>query len=230
LQIRSSANREIQLGSTAGSFSNSTYFTDLSTLGTVINLTRSTDGVFAHNIFSYTGTLASGSGDNLGIASRSDIKFVVGAIADRGMIIKESGNVGIGTTSPGARLQVHSNNTAAAEIGGISIRGASDPLVRLNMGYDEAGGYAWIQSVRSTDVKKNLFLDANRIGIGTTTPSTSLSVFGGGISIDPGVTSKPSCTVSTRGTVWNTFGAAGVADTFQVCQKNAADVYSWITK
>lgn len=71
---------------------------------------------------------------------------------------------------------------------------------------------------------------AGRTGIGTTTPNTTLSLFGGGLSLNPGATARPTCDASTRGMVWNTFGAAGVADTFAVCQKDAADAYSWVTK
>lgn len=42
--------------------------------------------------------------------------------------------------------------------------------------------------------------------------------------------SQPTCDASNRGLMWNIQGGAGVADIFQVCQKNAADAYVWVTK
>jgi hypothetical protein len=39
--------------------------------------------------------------------------------------------------------------------------------------------------------------------------------------------SKPTCNSTTRGTFWFDEGGAGVADTIEVCSKDAADVYAW---
>jgi hypothetical protein len=40
---------------------------------------------------------------------------------------------------------------------------------------------------------------------------------------------KPTCgDVGTRGALWFVEGGAGVADTFEACMKNAADVYAWV--
>jgi len=38
---------------------------------------------------------------------------------------------------------------------------------------------------------------------------------------------KPTCNAAHRGTTYYDAGAAGVADTFEVCLKNAADAYNW---
>ncbi len=121
LQIKAAPNKEVQIGSTAGAFSTSAHFTDLSTLGTVINLSRPSDGAFAHSIFSYT---SAGGDANLGIAARSEIKFVVGSVSDRGVIIKESGNVGIGTNNPAQKLAV--NGTIKAKEVIVETTGWSD--------------------------------------------------------------------------------------------------------
>lgn len=40
---------------------------------------------------------------------------------------------------------------------------------------------------------------------------------------------KPTCNASNRHKIWTTSGGAGVADTFEVCNKNAADAYAWRT-
>jgi hypothetical protein len=39
---------------------------------------------------------------------------------------------------------------------------------------------------------------------------------------------KPTCTSAIRGSPFYTPGGAGVADLYEVCQKNGADVYSWV--
>lgn len=41
---------------------------------------------------------------------------------------------------------------------------------------------------------------------------------------------QPTCDADHRGLLWNVEGGAGVADILQVCQKNAADAYIWVTK
>jgi len=148
LQVKGASNKELRLGSTAGLFSNSTYFTDLATLGSAINLTAPSDGTYKHSIFSYTNT--GGNDDNLGIFARNDLKIVVGAVADRGMIIKTGGNVGIGTTGPGSRLVVQGSGTTSATSG-------------LN--------------VTKSDGTSVLFVrDDGRVGIGTTTPAVALDI------------------------------------------------------
>ena len=107
LQIQSATNKQIQLGSTAGTFTNSTYFTDLSSLDNTLNFSRSSDGGFTESVFSYS----DGSLNNLGLVARGSIKFVTGAVANQGMIIKDSGNVGIGTTSPSAKMHIAANSS-----------------------------------------------------------------------------------------------------------------------
>lgn len=38
---------------------------------------------------------------------------------------------------------------------------------------------------------------------------------------------KPACDATTRGSFWYDAGGAGVADTFEICSKSAADAYAW---
>lgn len=40
---------------------------------------------------------------------------------------------------------------------------------------------------------------------------------------------QPTCSLGTRGLMWNIQGSTGVADTLQVCQKNSSDAYVWVT-
>jgi hypothetical protein len=43
---------------------------------------------------------------------------------------------------------------------------------------------------------------------------------------DPG--SKPACDASQRGKIWYDEGGAGVADSAEICGKDASDVYAWV--
>jgi hypothetical protein len=40
---------------------------------------------------------------------------------------------------------------------------------------------------------------------------------------------RPTCDSTTRGTTWYVAGGAGVADTYELCRKDAADAYAWVT-
>jgi hypothetical protein len=40
---------------------------------------------------------------------------------------------------------------------------------------------------------------------------------------------RPACASGNRGTIWYVAGGAGVVDTFEVCRKDAADAYAWVS-
>lgn len=40
---------------------------------------------------------------------------------------------------------------------------------------------------------------------------------------------KPACDANSRGGIWYDAGGAGVADTYEVCRKDAADSYAWVS-
>jgi hypothetical protein len=48
----------------------------------------------------------------------------------------------------------------------------------------------------------------------------------GAVAIADGGT-KPTCDAARRGSFWYDAGGAGVADTFEICSKSAADAYAW---
>lgn len=71
---------------------------------------------------------------------------------------------------------------------------------------------------------------SGNIGVGTSAPAQKLEV-NGGVRVNT-TTTKPDCTGSpttVRGTLWFTQGGTGVADTLEVCAKDAAGTYAWRT-
>ena len=50
----------------------------------------------------------------------------------------------------------------------------------------------------------------------------------GPVRVEDGGT-KPTCAAGIRGAIWYDAGGAGVADTFEVCRKDAGDAYAWVT-
>lgn len=190
LQVKGDTYKEIQIGSTAGVLSTVTYFTDLVTLGSVINLARPTDGAFVHSIFTYNTT--GNTLENLGIASRSDLKIVVGATADLGMIIKNDGKVGIGTTGPNQKLQINgityfAGVTTYAEDGTYAIFGRQDSTARSHSitGRSDttaANNYLAfnIHDTATTTSRTEVIriLGSGNVGIGDTNPGAKLTVSG----------------------------------------------------
>jgi hypothetical protein len=148
-----------------------------------------------------------------------------------GKLYYSGGNVGIGTTSPQAKLSVYGNMELGdpAQVNGIYQYNSSRTAYGKIVPYDITTGNMTLQT---TYANGNIFIlpgSAGNVGIGTTTPNTKLNIYGGGLGLNPGATAQPTCATSTRGTFWNTFGAAGVADKTEVCAKDASDVYSWKT-
>jgi hypothetical protein len=111
--------------------------------------------------------------------STSDIDFVSGG--SQRMIIKNSGNVGIGTTSPKTILSINGGSGAYPTLGtnvtNSFFVGRNDGLIGTYFGY-AADGNGWIQQMRNDSaVAGKLILQpvGGNVGIGTTTPTA----FGG---------------------------------------------------
>ena len=102
------------------------------------------------------------------------VNFGEYSVADGQLFLKDGGNVGIGTTSPGGLLH-------------LSASGTDGPQVRLT---NAGGGSTWYMSKRTTGVNfgeysvadGQLFLkDGGNVGIGTTSPTEKLEVYRGDI-------------------------------------------------
>ena len=99
---------------------------DLVTLGAGISFTR-TDMQFPDSgIAAYKSNTG---GNNLAIKGRGDIVFVSGNISDERMRIKELGNVGIGTSTPMAKLSIAPSTGYAILAGNYKIGNVALPTI-----------------------------------------------------------------------------------------------------
>ena len=142
-----------------------------------------------------SGTIGSGARGRIQVTVENNpfygaMQFFTGAsnatLTER-VRITGDGNVGIGTSSPLAKLQVYPTVGAPASSGNLNTgvifaEGAGGPS--LNMGNFNSGGtyYAWIQSafVNNAAVVQPLVLQqiGGNVGIGTTSPGYKLDVVG----------------------------------------------------
>ena len=106
------------------------------------------------------------------------------------LVIDTSGQVGIGTTSPGSKLDV--KGASATPANGNQILSITNTTggTQLNLGTAE-NSYGWIEA-REGATLRNLLLNPNggNVGIGTTSPGEKLQVQLGNIKIDGGVNSN----------------------------------------
>jgi trimeric autotransporter adhesin len=122
--------------------------------------------------------------------NRGDIQFLMNSASDNTNVavdtsavltIKDSGNVGIGTTSPASKLQVYTGNTANANNGITLMRGAGFDVFGIKHRSDAGGIYRGAITYDAAEVMT--FLINGNVGIGTTTPTQKLDVEDGFIQV-----------------------------------------------
>ena len=129
-----------------------------------------------------------GTFDNsTGLFGYNGLKFYT--LNSERMRIDTSGNVGIGTTSPVAKLQVYATGDCVDESSCNTLRLGSSAVggMATYFGVNNTNSYSYIGSVKSGTAYSPLILNPSggNVGIGTTSPNNKLFVASvGGVSIN----------------------------------------------
>jgi hypothetical protein len=157
--------------------------------GKYLRFTRSSGGLSIQTLGIESGT------DNVRLLTTGDFNILNGSLTNL-MTVKNAGNVGIGTSSPAEKLEVNGANTSiAAYNNSISV---GSGFTRLKLGRDtnyNAGLSAYVASGQpgvdrvslgfhvttftsslQTFYEAMTITDAGNVGIGTTNPSTRLTI------------------------------------------------------
>jgi hypothetical protein len=111
------------------------------------------------------------------------------AMAQATNTFPSSGNVGVGTTAPAVPLHVLGDNdyTSSTNLTNSQLRisGATDPNMRLLLGFNTASIFGYVQATQVGTAFRNLSLNplGGNVGIGTATPANKLTVIGDGSGI-----------------------------------------------
>jgi hypothetical protein len=173
------------------------------------------------------GTTANADAFKLTDVDSGTVPFSVEAAAPaNSLIVKTSGNVGIGTTTPGGKLGIYSSN--------ITIDG-------IQLTHNNASAHVWalrsgITSVadESFEIRDNtagasrLAINTNgNVGIGTTGPTQKLDISGSGQTIASvtdtnNVTRDARIRVATLGSTWDLQGGSTTFNILENSNSNAA--------
>ena len=140
-------------------------------------------------------SLTSGQGWSMGIDNSGGDAFMIhnsagGVDSSSQFVILNSGNVGIGTTSPVAKLHVYQNDTEVDTEAGVTIEqdGTGDAALsflltgtkRWKMGIDnnDSDKFKISDSTNLASNNKLTIISSGNVGIGTTSPSQKLEVSG----------------------------------------------------
>ena len=130
-----------------------------------------------------------------------------GATTEGMRIVSGTGNVGIGTTAPGAPLEVRGASGAEASNAGNLALTTAGSTNGLRLGVDDST-YAWIQSFNSLPLIFNP--GGSNVGIGTTVPQGALDVDGGsGSGVAVRQTGAPSSSFTLAGLYLGGTGSYG---------------------
>ena len=194
---------QMRLTSTGLGIGTSSPITKLSNTGTAWSGGIATDGLVWRSTqndwtAAVLGTPATGAGYGLRVhtlgTTSSDYPLWVSSGSGAGsvlMMVNGSGDLGIGTSSPGQKLEVNggirvAGSAALAAALPSGVMSYESPVMRCYVG--DGSGYSWAFSKRSASATTDLMtlLDSGNLGIGTASPSAKLTVSGGAIRLSDG--------------------------------------------
>ncbi len=188
----------------------------------------------------------------------ADRLMVKDSLGNTKFLVTDTGNVGIGTTSPSFPLTVQGGSGISPAVGinvtdntqeGYFGMQQNGTLIGTFEAFGSNFGTSWLRNAlaftaqvadlgtiqlitkSSTPVLTwytRMFV-ANNGNVGVGTSSpTQKFEVNGGVRINP-ATTKPACDSTSGGTFWYTAGGPGVKDSVEVCAKDAANNYAWRT-
>ena len=161
-----------------------------------IGLFRNTNGNYALHFMVNDATDSLGYGlaglNAIRVASNEHFAIVTGATPSPKLVVRENGNVGIGTTAPTADLHVQGNtglrltySSSAISAGSVSPAGDPGGLVyRTDSGLSPNMVAHAFQTYTSAYETKLAILGNGNVGIGMTTPGYTLEVNGSAHRVD----------------------------------------------
>jgi len=147
-------------------------------------------------------------------------------VNDIRMTVANTGNVGIGTTNPSAKLEVQADVTANVDVVHFS-NSNSVAKAKISLSANSSGELSLIDGNNNTDVfitsNGDSYFNGGDIGIGTTSPGTALQVGG----LDDG--SNYDITLGWNAVSSQAVGTKRSALTFKTSQTavNNEDIYKW---
>lgn len=182
-----------------------------------------------------------GSADLQGLVHDSTGNLTLGDAVDVSGVLTASSNVTFSGANTFDMQGTLSDSTGDVTIGDtLAVSGITTFTSDVRFAsWVEVSGSAWV-SMRGKDISDGagigvvldnsnaLTTDGDRV-VSFRSGGTERAYIdhGGGIRLGIQDQAKPTCNAAHRGTIWYDPGGAGVADTLEVCRKDAADAYAW---